>query len=287
MKTSTARRSPDIGARAVDWATVELPNAWPDVVRDSRLRHALRLVGAVLRRRRPVAVPAGLPGADALPAYLFQEFHHLPNGFYSKHIVAGYARGFDATMLGHMQGVRARVAASLADCRRVADIGSGSGSLAAALVAAGIPEVWAVDPSPYLLQIAARRLRGVRVVQGLAERSGFADRELDGIGMTYVFHELPAPAAAAALTEIHRILRPGGRLAFAEPSPQHYAARPRLLRRGGLRALYFHLMAQVVYEPFVEQWHRRDVVAWLTAGGFRDVDVSDEVPTRFVTAIRD
>ena len=285
--TSTARRNPEMGEEAVDWATIELPNAWPDEALQSGVRRALRLVGAVLGRRRSVAVPAGLPGAQMLPAYLFQEFHHLPNGFYSKHIATGYARGFDATMLGHMRQVRSRIAAALADCRRVADIGSGSGCLAAAFVDVGIANVWAVDPSPYLLQIAARRLRGVRVVQGLAENTGFADRQLDGIGMTYVLHELPAAAADAALAEIRRVLRPGGRLAFAEPSPKHYTVRPPVFRRGGLRALYFHAMAHVVYEPFVEQWHRRDIGPWLTAAGFRVLEFSDEIPTRYVVAVRE
>jgi ubiquinone/menaquinone biosynthesis C-methylase UbiE len=287
IAASSARQNPAIGADAVDWATIDLPNAWPDVAYGSGMRHVLRMVAAVLTRRQPVTLPTGLPGAQALPKYLLHEFHHLPNGFYSKNIAAGYARGFDATMLGHMRHARTRVAAALAHCRSVADIGSGSGSLAAAFVKAGIPDVWAVEPSPYLLQIAARRLGGVRVVQGLAENTGFAERQLDGVGLTYVFHELPAGVADAALAEIHRVLRPGGRLAFAEPSSQHYARRPQMFRRGALRALYFHLMAQLAYEPFVEQWHRRDIVPWLTNGGFRILELTDELPTRFVIATRD
>jgi ubiquinone/menaquinone biosynthesis C-methylase UbiE len=114
-----------------------------------------------------------------------------------------------------------------------------------------------------------------------------ADRELDCIGMTYVFHELPTSAADAALAEIHRVLRPGGRLAFAEPSPKHYMLRPPVFRRGGLRALYFHAMAHLVYEPFVEQWHRRDIAPWLAAAGFRVLELIDEIPTRYVVAVRE
>lgn len=272
---------------AVDWATVELPDAWPDVTLRNGARSVLEVIGAVLREPRVVELPAGLPGAEHLPAYLLREFHHLPNGFYSKRIAAGYSRGFEVSMLGHMRRVRARIAGALVTCAEVADIGAGSGKLAEALAAAGAHQVWAVEPSPYLLQVAARRLRGVRVVQGLAERTGFADEQLDGVGLTYVWHELPAPAAERALIEIRRILRPGGWLAFAEPSPGHYGGTLcSVVRRGGLRALYFHVIARLAYEPYVQQWHERDVSAWLTGAGFRIVEFEDSIPTRIIVAER-
>jgi ubiquinone/menaquinone biosynthesis C-methylase UbiE len=139
-----------------------------------------------------------------------------------------------------------------------------------------------------MLQIAARRLRGVRLVQGLAECTGFANLQLDGVGLTYVLHELPPRAIDAALAEIRRILRPGGRVAFAEPSPLHYIGDSRsTLRGGGLRALYFRALAKIAYEPFVAQWHRRDVSRDLAEAGFRVVAHDDMVPTRFVVAERD
>lgn len=270
-----------------DWATVDLPQAWPDVALERGLREALGVLGAVFRRRRRVRLPADLPGADILPGYLRLEFHHLPNGFYSKRLAAGYVRGFDALMLGHMRRLRARVAAALAGGRVVADVGCGAGGLAAALVAAGVPSVWAVEPSPYLLQLAARRVPGVRCVQGLAERTGFADGQCDGVGLTYVLHELPPRAADAALAELRRVLRPGGRLAFGEPSPRQYVGTAgALLREAGVAGLWYLAMARLVYEPFVAQWHRRDLPRWLAAGGFRVLEHDDGIPSRVVVAER-
>ena len=43
-----------------------------------------------------------------LPPYLLQEFHGMPNGYYSSTVAAGYARGFEVVMLGRMRALRAR-----------------------------------------------------------------------------------------------------------------------------------------------------------------------------------
>ena len=80
-----------------DWAGVQLPDAWPDRLRWQRLTHPLRIASAVLRGRAGrVVLPENLPGSAALPKYLLQEFHNLPNGNYSKSVTRGYARAFDA-----------------------------------------------------------------------------------------------------------------------------------------------------------------------------------------------
>jgi ubiquinone/menaquinone biosynthesis C-methylase UbiE len=273
---------------AVDWSTAPLPDAWPDELDLRRPLHLATYVRGWLARRK-VVVPTGLPGADGLPGYLRQEFHHLPNGVYSKRHADSYARWFDRLMLGETVRARARLAAELAGCGATLDLGCGSGGLAGAMRTAGIPDVWALDPSPYLLRHAARRHRDVRFVQGIAERTGFSSARFDGIGACFLFHELPTRAADAALVEIHRILVPGGRLVIAEPSPVQLHVREwrTLARRDGRRGLYFAMMARWMYEPFVAGWHRRDVAAWLAAHGFRVRADEVGMPIRFVSAVRD
>lgn len=272
----------------VDWSRIPLPDAWPDELDLRRPTHVVAYLRGWLGRRRQVVVPRDLPGAEWLPAYLRQEFHNLPNGVYSKRQAEAYAHWFDRVMLGHTLEARARLAAALADCRATLDLGCGSGGLAAAMLAAGIPEVWGLDASPYLLRIAAHRLPGVRFVQGLAERTGFPAGRFDGVGACFLFHELPAPAADAVLAEIYRILAPGGHLVIAEPSPTQFRVRDRrrFLRRHGWRGAYFALMAWWVYEPFVGGWHRRDVSAWLAAAGFRVLGDDVGMPLRFIHAVR-
>ena len=121
-----------------DWASVELPDAWPDQLDWKHPLTAWRMVRRVVgRSRERVRLPSGLPGAERIPKYILQEFHNLPNGNYSKHISAGYARWFDRVMLGTMAGGRARVAASLQGARRVIDLGCGGGHMAGQLRRSG------------------------------------------------------------------------------------------------------------------------------------------------------
>ncbi len=274
---------------AVDWEGVTLPDAWVDQLDLRRPAHLYAYARGWVRRRRKVEIPPGLPGAERLPAYLRQEFHHLPNGVYSKRHADAYGRWFDRVMLGRAVRARTRLATELAGCRAVLDAGCGIGSLAGAMHAAGIPEVWGLDPSPYLLQLAAPRHPAVRFVQGLVEDTDFPSARFDGVGACFLFHELPPRVADASLDELHRILVPGGRLLIAEPSPVQFRVRDwrTLLRRSGRRGLYFFLVANVMHEPFVQAWHRRDVATWLAAHGFTLVADEHGMPIRYISARRD
>jgi ubiquinone/menaquinone biosynthesis C-methylase UbiE len=279
---------PLIDSGSIDWAGVSLPDAWPDRLRLARPRDLLTLVRRLFGGRRRVEVPTGLPGGDELPEYLRQEFHHLPNGNYSKRIVAGYAHGFDLLMLGRARRARNEIARRLAACRAVLDVGCGDGGLASALVAAGVLEVWGLDPSPYLLREAARKHPQVRLVQGLAEGTPFPDARFDGAGACFLFHELPPPIADRALAELHRILAPGAKLVIVEPSPIQFRPKElaRFVRRSGLSGLYFWLLARAVYEPFAAAWHRREPRAWLDAHGFDLCEDVTGMPLRLLSATR-
>jgi ubiquinone/menaquinone biosynthesis C-methylase UbiE len=242
------------------------------------------LAGKHVRR---VQLPAGMPGLGRLPKYLFQEFHHLPNGNYSKTITRGYANGFNKAMLGTLQVARAEIARRLAGNRRVLDIGCGAGHLTGALQAAGLADVWALDPSPYLLQHAARDYPGARFEQGVIEDSGLPSVSFDGAGACFVLHEIPPRQADAALRELRRVLKPGARLVLVEPSPvQVRLSYGQMWRRYGWRGWYFRMLALRTHEPFVPAWHKKDVAAWFTANGFTLIDDVDRMPWRLLEAKR-
>lgn len=288
MPESTSATALAATTSAHAWAEAKLPDAWPDELDPRRPSQLWRLLrGAMLRQTRPVRLPPGLPGAERLPRYLLQEFHHLPNGNYSKTLTRGYALWFDRVMLGSLHRARRDMARRLAGARCVLDVGSGGGHTGGALQEAGVPEVWALEPSPYLLQHAARRYPELNYAQGVIERTTFADGQFDGATACFVFHEIPPRYADRALAELHRVLKPGARLLIAEPSAQQWRDDRRTLwRRHGWRGLYFKFLAKRVFEPFTAAWHERKLPAWFASHGFVLEEDRDEMPCRLLVARR-
>jgi len=277
--------TPPLDPPIPDWRAVELPDAWPDRLSVRRPSEIWRWLRCFLGARQRVELPSGMPGAAELPRYVLQGFHNLPNGNFSKAVTRNYVVGFDRVMLGRMKRARRRLAAYLAGSRAVLDVGTGGGRTAATLRAGGVPEVWGIDPSPYLLKHAASDHPDVRFVQGLAEKTGFPDRRFDAVAICFVLHEIPARVLARCFAEIGRVLQPGGRLAICEPSSAQLGGGfwSHLFRHGPLRA-YFHLLARFVYEPFVRSWHRADVAALLADAGFQLEGEESEPPVRFLLA---
>lgn len=102
--------------------------------------------------------------------------------------------------MGQEQAWRRRGAAYLPQ-GRVLDLGSGTG--AAAPVLAG-REVVALDPEPAMLELSPIPER----VVGVGEDLPFKQESFDGVFSAYVFRNLTS--VQKTLTEVHRVLRPGG-----------------------------------------------------------------------------
>lgn len=105
--------------------------------------------------------------------------------------------------------------------RRVLDAGCGSGPLAAALRDQGAI-VSGFDLSPAMIDLARERLGhdADLLVADLAEPLPYEDDTFDVVASSLALHYLED--WIAPLTELRRILRPGGRLVVSVPHPAAY-----------------------------------------------------------------
>ena len=103
--------------------------------------------------------------------------------------------------------------------RRVLEVGTGTGRVAAALAERAYAKVWAVDASPEMLAVARRNVpRGVAFKEAHAEALPFKDGWFERAVTMLVVHVLDRPRAFA---ELRRVLAQDGRLAIATFDPAH------------------------------------------------------------------
>jgi SAM-dependent methyltransferase len=103
---------------------------------------------------------------------------------------------------------------------RTLEIGAGSGYNLPHFTSA-VSELVVTDPSPHMLTLLRDRLESAPppvtrwdLVQTGAERLPFADSRFDTVVGAFVHCTIPDPVAA--LAEVARVLRPGGRYLFLE-----------------------------------------------------------------------
>ena len=107
---------------------------------------------------------------------------------------------------------------------RVVDVGTGTGFIAAGL-AAQAGSVVGVDSSPAMLAVAASNVRvlglgNVTLVEGGVEALPLADGSVDAAVANMVLHHAPDPTAM--LTEMARVVRPGGMVAVTDEVAHGY-----------------------------------------------------------------
>ena len=100
----------------------------------------------------------------------------------------------------------------LAGYARVLDVGTGEGQVARLAVAGGASLVVGVDPTANQVAEAARRGGGPHYARSGADALPFASGSFDAVVACLVFEHIES--VDAAIGEVARALRPGGRFAF-------------------------------------------------------------------------
>ncbi|MGW4247915.1 class I SAM-dependent methyltransferase [Nocardia sp. NPDC004722] len=95
----------------------------------------------------------------------------------------------------------------------VADIGCGPGRVTAHLAAAGF-EVSGIDLSPEMIRLARAEFPELSFEVGPMERLPFPDGALAGLVAWYSIIHIPPQRIPEVLTELARVLRPGGHALF-------------------------------------------------------------------------
>jgi SAM-dependent methyltransferase len=93
---------------------------------------------------------------------------------------------------------------------RLLDVGTGTGTVAALARARGA-RVTAVDAEPSMLELASRRVPGAEFREATLPRLPFDDGAFDVAVANFVINHVGDPVAA--VRELRRVVRPGGRVA--------------------------------------------------------------------------
>jgi len=194
-----------------------------------------------------------------------------------------WASGYDLVVtlltLGRSRVMRQRTV-DLADLRpgeTVLEIGCGTGAVARAARARVGPagQVFAIDPSGEMIAVARRKAARERLqidfrVSGI-ESLPFPDASVDVVLSSLMMHHLPADLKRTGLSEVSRVLKPGGRLVIVD-----FGKRQGLLSHLALSAIVHHPSGHTVEE----------LVPVLDTAGFNDLRTGElgMMSLGFVTA---
>jgi ubiquinone/menaquinone biosynthesis C-methylase UbiE len=229
-----------------------------------------------LRRSKQRIVRELPPDVDlaAYPDYFRRNFHWQTDGYLSERSAAVYDVGVEFLFLGTADVMRRQIVPPVTrhlrarpkqlGSARILDVACGTGSALNQLALAHPSEkYWGLDLSPYYLHHAGRRLSHVQnlsLVTENAERMPLAEASFDIVASVFLFHELPERARKNVLSEMRRVLRPGGLLVIEDAA--------QLCEAPDLR-VFLENFARGMNEPFFADYIAGDLAEAMTQAGFQ------------------
>lgn len=107
----------------------------------------------------------------------------------------------------------------------VLDVGCGTGSLIldAAKIALPTGSVYGIDPTPQMIATAQRKTTHANLKAnfqiGMIESLQFPNNTFDVVLSSMMIHHLPDDLKVRGMAEVHRVLKPGGRLLVMDFNP--------------------------------------------------------------------
>ena len=231
-----------------------------------------------------------LPGSvdlEAYPAYYRRNFHWQTDGYLSRHSAEIYDLGVELLFIGCADVMRRQTLAEVVRRKprgpvRLLDVGTGTGRFLGQ-AARSLPgsELVGVELSPWyqsFAQTAAANCGAserVRIEVANAEALPFEGRSFDVVTSIFLLHELPRRVRRKVLSEIRRVLVPGGLVVLqdaAQPSDSPEIS-PALQQ-----------FSKDLHEPFFDDYLKDDLEALLEESGFRVRDVAPHFVSKVVSA---
>jgi len=224
-----------------------------------------------------------------LPRYYRQNFHFQTDGWLSQDSARLYDFQVDVLFSGATAAMRRRALVPFArilrakDQRKIAyaDLACGTGGLLKPALAA-FPRLKGigVDLSEPYLNVARERIatRRASYVNAMAETLPFADSSLDVISCVFLFHELPPKVRRQVISEVARVLKPGGSFLFVDSLQTGDVA-----DYDGLLSLF----PQLFHEPYYTSYLKEDLTGLFQAAGLREHTMVPAFVSRVAEFIKD
>lgn len=210
--------------------------------------------------------------AEALPRYYRQNFHFQTDGWLSEDSARLYDFQVDVLFSGATAAMRRRALVPFAEVLRkkdqraltYLDIATGTGGLLRPALQA-FPRLNGVglDLSEPYLKVAQDRFRSrrARYVTAMAEQLPFGNDSLDVVSCVYLFHELPPKIRRQVVSEVARVLKPGGSFLFVDS-----------LQTGDVPEYdgLLSIFPQLFHEPYYTSYLTEDLTGLCADHGLRE-----------------